>query len=404
MIARRLPILSALFPFSLLAQAPPAPRAVVAEGVTNLYERPDETSPVEDQAILGETVEVLEETAGFARVVPEDGEAGWIPERSIRREAPPAARLVEVTSPWAHLYATPDFTRSRPLLTAPLGARAAVEDGVSNESHAWWRVRLPDGRHAFLAKEDAASVAGPRAKDLDPAHWIALGTRFAGAPYTWGGTTPLGFDCSGLVSRVLKQHGVLVKRNSSQMCFKDPQLVPVAREALRPGDLLFFGSEDKIDHEAIWIGDGKVLQATAYGVPSTQITAFEKSPRLVNRFLYARRLLGLPGARKPAGLDPRALAALEARVAALTQGEKASYGVVFRDLTNGARFALNGSQVFHAASTMKTPVMLELLRRVDAGELPLESEIDVKNGFKSLVDGSPFTLELEAVEDGQVAP
>jgi beta-lactamase class A len=48
--------------------------------------------------------------------------------------------------------------------------------------------------------------------------------------------------------------------------------------------------------------------------------------------------------------------------------------------------------------------MLELLRRTDRGELSLENEIDVKNEFRSLVDGSPFTLELEAVEDGQVAP
>ena len=86
MIARRLPILSALFAFSVLAQAPPATRAVVAEGVADLYERPDETSPVDDQAILGETVEVLEETAGFARVRAEDGNVAWIPERSIRRE------------------------------------------------------------------------------------------------------------------------------------------------------------------------------------------------------------------------------------------------------------------------------------------------------------------------------
>jgi hypothetical protein len=200
-IARRIPALSTLFAFSLLAQAPPPPadrtvpplgRAVVSEGVADLYERPDETSPVEDQAVLGETADVLEETAGFARVRTEDGNVAWVPERSIRREVPPAGRLVEVTSPWAHVYDTPDFTRSRPLLTAPLGARLLVEDELAREGHVWLRVRLPDGRRAFLAKDDAAPAApGLRAKDLDPAHRIALGTRFLGARYTWGGTTPL---------------------------------------------------------------------------------------------------------------------------------------------------------------------------------------------------------------------
>ena len=49
----------------------------------------------------------------------------------------------------------------------------------------------------------------------------------------------------------------------------------------------------------------------------------------------------------------------------------------------------------HAASTMKTPVLLEVLRRVDAGTLALTDEVSVKNEFKSLVDGSPFSIGLE---------
>ena len=49
----------------------------------------------------------------------------------------------------------------------------------------------------------------------------------------------------------------------------------------------------------------------------------------------------------------------------------------------------------HAASTMKTPVLLEVLRRVDAGTLKLSDELPVRNEFKSLVDGSPFSIGLE---------
>jgi beta-lactamase class A len=49
---------------------------------------------------------------------------------------------------------------------------------------------------------------------------------------------------------------------------------------------------------------------------------------------------------------------------------------------------------------MKTPVMLEVLRRVDAGTLTLEDELPVKNEFKSLVDGSPFSIGLDPETDG----
>ena len=81
----------------------------------------------------------------------------------------------------------------------------------------------------------------------------------------------------------------LLKRNSYEQAFQDPQLVPVAFEKLRPGDLLFFGTEDKIDHEAMWIGDGTVLQSTRHDVPGVQVTPFD-SPFLKPLFRYARRL------------------------------------------------------------------------------------------------------------------
>ena len=54
----------------------------------------------------------------------------------------------------------------------------------------------------------------------------------------------------------------------------------------------------------------------------------------------------------------------------------------------------------HAASTMKTPVMLEVLRRVDEGSLNLSDELPVKNEFRSAVDGSTFSIGLDPVDDG----
>ena len=180
MIGTRLPALALLLALAAAAALPcgaetPVP-AVVTEAVANLHVRPDETSPVDDQAILGEVLAVVEETAGFARVLGDDGLLAWIPERSIRRgPAPAAARRAEVTSGLAHLYREPDVTRSRPLLTAPLGALLGVDEELVREGHAWLRVTLPDGRTAFVAKADTSRLEDRPRPPGRPEEWIALG-------------------------------------------------------------------------------------------------------------------------------------------------------------------------------------------------------------------------------------
>jgi len=72
--------------------------------------------------------------------------------------------------------------------------------------------------------------------------------------------------------------------------------------------------------------------------------------------------------------------------------------VAYRNLGTGATFYRNEDETFHAASTMKVPVMMALFQAVDAGELRLSEPIAVRNQFQSIVDGSPFALDPK--EDG----
>jgi len=375
--------------------------AVVTAAVQDLYVRPDETSSVDDQVILGERVEILEDAAGFARVRTAAGEVAWIPESALRRgdaPAPAGAEVVRVTSNFAHIYATPSFTKQKPLLTAPVGAEMAFSDfleGKEGEKYSWVRVVLPDGRVGFVARTDVALVPFEENLPLrSPSEWLAFGRRFLGAPYMWGGTTPLGFDCSGLVQRIFREHGVLLKRNSYEQAFQDPQLIPVSLEALRPGDLLFFGTEDRIDHEAIWLGDGTVLQSTRHGVPGVQVTPFD-SPFLKPLFRYARRLRTSSNEKGEPELTDSKVHSLQPLLDAIADGSGARFGIFFKDLASGRTLSKNSSVSMHAASTMKTPVLLEVLRRVDSGTLAFTDEVLVKNEFKSLVDGSPFSIGLE---------
>jgi beta-lactamase class A len=87
--------------------------------------------------------------------------------------------------------------------------------------------------------------------------------------------------------------------------------------------------------------------------------------------------------------------AIAARVAA-TPG--ATVAVSYRDIQTGESLDINADSVFHAASTMKIPVMIEVLRRSQLGGFGLEQEVLLVNQFASLADGSPFSLN--AADDG----
>lgn len=70
------------------------------------------------------------------------------------------------------------------------------------------------------------------------------------------------------------------------------------------------------------------------------------------------------------------------------------FAVAFKDMQTGEMLLFNEKESFHAASTMKTPVMMEVYRQAKAGKFKLTDSILVKNEFKSIVDSSPFGLEI----------
>lgn len=85
----------------------------------------------------------------------------------------------------------------------------------------------------------------------------------------------------------------------------------------------------------------------------------------------------------------------------LLDKEKGTFAVAFKDLATGDELLIREKESFHAASTMKTPVMIEVYKQAGEGKFSMQDSIVVKNEFKSIVDGSPFSLDPE--EDSEKA-
>ena len=86
--------------------------------------------------------------------------------------------------------------------------------------------------------------------------------KYLGVKYVWGGTSPNGFDCSGLVQYVYRQFGIKLNRVAADQA---KQGTKVTRAQLRPGDLVFFNTDSRsgIDHVGIYIGNNQFLHAAS---------------------------------------------------------------------------------------------------------------------------------------------
>ena len=174
--------------------------------------------------------------------------------------------------------AAAEASTSRAALTAPKTAtRSPGSPRPSSSPSALQPVRPSPARVRPTAKPTHRSAPKPRAPRPPrpapsarpapapgPAAAVTIARRYLGVPYVWGGASPAGFDCSGLVMYVFAKLGVSLPHNAA-MQFAD--CTPVLRRSLTAGDLVFFGSSPAtIHHVGIYVGNGVMIDAPYTGV------------------------------------------------------------------------------------------------------------------------------------------
>ena len=122
------------------------------------------------------------------------------------------------------------------------------------------RARVAAAAGGYGMSENVSS--SPAAASSKGQAIVNTAMQYLGVPYVWGGTSPRGFDCSGLVQYVCKQNGISVNRVA---CDQRRNGTYVSRENLQPGDLVFFARGGYIHHVGIYVGNGNMIHAPQTG-------------------------------------------------------------------------------------------------------------------------------------------
>ena len=191
---------------------------------------------------------------------------------------------------------------------APIDGREGIPEGFARN----WDYRLGlvvrfGGRD--VARSRATAGGAPRGTggglrvpplprsphDAATARRVLLSAdRHVGVRYRYGGSAPsTGFDCSGFVQFVFRDHGIALPRTSRQMALAGEGLVPTLG-ALRPGDLMFFAQDGtRIDHVAIYAGEGRIIHSSSSGNGVRYDDLSKPRGRwFVQRWVAARRVVG----------------------------------------------------------------------------------------------------------------
>ncbi len=225
--------------------------------VADMRENASCDSKVVSQAYYSEKVRVIEESLDWVKIhTLVDEYEGWIPKDVTYPISEPVEQVAKVTSVAAHLYHVND-TEYGPRLTLPFESMVEVVD----KSHSRWiKVRTLDGQERFIQRGD---ITFDVTKALSVDEMIALSEKFLERPYTWGGRTSFGYDCSGFTQMLYRQMQVYLPRHSKeQINFKG--FKAVAKEELTPGDLIFWGlDENRIRHVGLYLGDDSFIHASS---------------------------------------------------------------------------------------------------------------------------------------------
>ena len=253
-------------------------RVAVRTPVAQLFAEPRVASAQISQLLAGRVAEVLEPRDDWYRIRGPDDYEGWIHRGHLADVPDERARRSVTTSRISLGCVTTTSTGMRRAM--PLGAFLAADE----------RVRSGEAIQATEQADTFPSEPGAVTRSAQ--------LYFEGTSYLWGGVTPWGADCSGLVQSVYWLHGIQLHRDAWQQATQGMPGEDNPVSALA-GDLLFFSDrvDGHITHVAISLGRGNLVHLAlgrgGYAIERLDDARDPYVRKLLDRFVTARRVLRL---------------------------------------------------------------------------------------------------------------
>lgn len=253
------------------------------------------------QLLLGAPVQVLQHDDWW-RIKSAEGYVAWTTGGSFVRMTKDdfnkwiTAKKIIFTDDYGFGYENPDEKKQR-VSDLAFGNMLKLEA----DNGRFYKVSYPDGRIAYVLKSQSKPYEEwLTSVKLTEESILEKALSLKGIPYTWGGTSVKGMDCSGFTKTVMLMHGIILMRDASQQVKTGiPVDISNGYENLRPGDLMFFGKKaqegkkERIRHVAFYKGDKEFIHASGYirinSLDSTKANYDELNTR---EFVRASRVIG----------------------------------------------------------------------------------------------------------------
>lgn len=241
--------------------------ALVKQSVVPMRAKQGDANEMVSQAIMGTPIRLLDRCGDWYLVQSPDGYLSYmentvlqpLTEQEFKSWRSSKERYIfTAVNGWAYTEAD-----SKSQVVCDL-VEGCIFQAKSYNTH-FLRILLPDGRIAYVKKQDCVSFSSwgnQKLDDINARNVIADAKRLMGVPYLWGGISTKGIDCSGFTKLVFQSQGILLERDASQQQKYGKQIDVTNLSNFRPGDLLFFGKTPKATHVGIYIGNTRFIHAS----------------------------------------------------------------------------------------------------------------------------------------------